>query len=561
MKPLPKGCSVALIVLAAVAVLLTAAGLIFAPKLKALAHEQVLQFLQNEGLFIDYQTKYGRLDGAVTLVDIVAYETSAKQKRVASLDRLVIRIGLRSLFRDRTLRTRVSTKDATFTVFGDEKTGSPAFENLNLSFDCRPGSVKIDSLAARFQGVELRATGEVKIDRGAAPAISAAPSAPSAAARPAPAAAPAPSTPLDFSAILNLAPALDYRQASWSPRMEVTIAGTHSTLRDSTWEVQVQSTSFPSKGVDLEFAGRVVTGKDGNVTIDKAQLKHDSGEASVAAKLLPDTKTLDISKMDSTIDWVSVLRDHPGVKGAWNQISVTQPPQLSGSGSHHLEKPELSHITFSLGKFALRCEMKDKKLVAVEQVSAQGVLDKGLLRLAPLNASLAKGNASGELTYTPFAEVPGWGANLKGSHLYLPDLLAPRDGKQLVGFVDFNFSGQGADKPQALQGQGKFSITKGDFFHTRVFGPLLLFLHKLSNNPDKGNPQELHASFTIQNGVIRTDDLVLEISEARVTAKGMIDLVKESARFDAQAKLRGPLGITVDMIGEGPLEKVEWRKK
>lgn len=555
MKRLPKGCSIALIVASIAAVLLAGAGYFFSPKLVALAQEQVDQFLRKGGLFLDYELHTGRLDGAVTLRNVVAYETGTKEKRVASLDRLVIRIGLRSLVRDRVLRTRLTAKDATFTVFGDAESGNPAFENLDLSFDCRAGLVRIEKLKTRFQGVDLQATGDVRIDQeGASSAVQP--------AQPAPAATPsAPATPLDFSAILQLAPALDYRKASWAPRIRATIDGAHSRERDSSWDVQLETVSFPSKGVELAFTGRVVTGKDGNVRIETAQLRHGDGEANMTGAIIKDSDTLEISRLESTLDWIAIARDHPAVAGAWDSISTTQPPRLAGSGSHHLENPDLSRLTFTLGDFSLRYQMKDQKVLPIEKISAQGSLEQGLLRLGSLKASLAKGNASGEVTYTPFAEVPGWGLNLAGSHLYLPDFTTPVDGKQFVGYVDFTFAGQGADKPEALQGQGKVSITNGDFFHTNVFGPLLLFLHKLSNNPEKGNPQELHASFTIQNGIVRTKDLVLDISEANVQAAGAIDLVKQTARFDAQAKLRGPLGVTVDLIGEGPLDKVEWRKK
>lgn len=561
MKPLPKGCTVALIVALAVVGLLAAAGYIFGPKLKALAHEQVLQFLQKEGLYIEYQTKYGRLDGTITLVDIVAYETSAKKKPVARLDHLVIRMGLRSLFRDHVLRTHLSTKNATFTVVGDPQTGDAVFEALNLHFDCRPGQVRIDRLTAQLQGIDIQATGDIQIDRGTGSPGSAMPApAPAAATSPATPGA-LPTTPLDLSAILKLAPILDYRKATWRPQVTATIAGTHSSVRDSTWNVDVRSASFPSKGVDMEFAGQLVTGKDGNLTVQKAQLKHGKGEANVDGVIARGSDTFEIRHFDSSLDWVVLLRDYPAVNGAWNPVSATQAPLIEGSGSHHLKNPDLSRLTFTLRDFALLYEMTDKKVVHAGEIGAKGSLEKGVLRLNSLTAFLAKGNASGEVTYTPFATTPGWTATLKGSHLYLPDLVAPKDGKQLVGYVDFNFTGKGADKPAALQGQGKFSITNGDFFHTRVFGPLLLFLHKISNNPDKGNPQQLHASFQIQNGVVKTTDLALDISEAHVTASGTIDLVKETARFEARAKLRGPLGISVDLIGEGPLDNVEWRKK
>ena len=547
MKPLPKGCSVALIVLAVVAVLLVAAGLFYGPKLKSLAHERVLDFLRNEGLFVEYQTKYGRLDGAITLVDIVAYDTSAKQKRVASLDRLVIRIALRDLVRKQIVRTLVSTREATFTMFGDPKTGNTAFEHLNLDFDCRSGLVQINRLSTLFQGVELHATGEVQIDHGAG--------------QPKAALAKMATTPLDFSPVLRLAPALDYRKAKWTPRIDATVKGSHSTMKDSSWDVQVKTDSFPSKGVKLDLNGRVVTGKNGNVTIDNVQLKHSSGEANFAGAIVKGTDTLEIRRLDSTLDWIALVRDHPAQEAAWKPLTVTQPPHINASGSYHLVKPELSKMTFSLGKFAVQYQVKDGKLVSIPELTAPGTLDKGILRVNPLTAFLAKGNATGEVTYTPFAEVPAWSANLKGTHFFLPDLVPPKGGRQLLGYVDFSFNGQGAQKPEALQGKGNFAITSGDFFHTRVFGPLLQFLHKLSNNPDKGKTQELHASFTIVNGVLTTKDLALDISEAHVQASGTMDFVKQTARFDAQAKLRGPLGLTVDLIGEGPFDKVEWRKK
>lgn len=557
MNPPSKGCTVALIVAVAVVGLLAAAGYVFGPKLKALAHEQVLQFLHKEGLYIEYKTKYGRLDGTITLVDIVAYETSEKKKPVARLDHLVIRMGLRSLFRDHVLRTYVSTKNATFTVVGDPQTGDAAFENLNLRFDCRPGQVLMDHLTAQFQGIDVQASGEIRIDRGPGSPGSTTPAPAAAAAAPT---AP-PTTPLDLSAILKLAPLLDYRKATWRPQVVATVTGTHSSLQDSTWKVDVHSVSFPSKGVDLDFAAQLITGKNGNLSIQKAQLKHGKGEANVDGMIARGSDTFEIRHFDSTLDWVALLRDYPAVNGAWNPLSVTQAPQLDGAGSHHLKNPDLSRLTFTLKEFAVLYEMKDKKVIHAQEIGAKGALEKGVLRLNPLTAFLAKGNASGEVTYTPFAKTPGWTATLKGTHLYLPDLVAPKDGKQLVGFVDFDFNGKGADQPAALQGQGKFSITNGDFFHTRVFGPLLLFLHKISNNPDKGNAQQLHASFQIQNGVVKTSDLALDISEAHVTASGTIDLVKEMARFEARAKLRGPLGLSVDLIGEGPLDKVEWRKK
>jgi len=367
-------------------------------------------------------------------------------------------------------------------------------------------------------------------------------------------------THLDFSPLLQLASLLDYREADWEPRITATFSGAVSDgTGESNWDVGVETRDFPSRAVQLTVSGTLLATPDGDLIISEARIIHESGEAVLAGSLRDAEDEVRIERFESHLDWIGVLRDHPAVEEPWDSCTVVEPPRLTATGSWHLETPEATDLTFSLSQLSLEYQQAEGKPLPMEQIATEGTLREGLLHLRDGTAVLAKGIGEGDLTYTPFAEEPMWTADIEANQMFLGAFASPEDGTAMSGFIDLRFQGEGGSEPSDLQGSGELSITQGDFFHARVVGPLLRFLNRISRNPDKGNPDELEASFVIQDGIISTSDLVLEISEASITAAGTIDMNTEEARFEAEARLRGPLGVSVHLLGDGPLDNVAWR--
>ncbi|MDF2375808.1 MAG: AsmA-like C-terminal region-containing protein [Verrucomicrobiales bacterium] len=99
----------------------------------------------------------------------------------------------------------------------------------------------------------------------------------------------------------------------------------------------------------------------------------------------------------------------------------------------------------------------------------------------------------------------------------------------------FNLSGNAA-RIASYNGHGLLEITNGNLFAIPVLGPLSKAIAKANPNQESAGhsiAREASASLTIENGVLKTDDLEAFTDTFRVRAAGQVSLVDQSVDFEA----------------------------
>lgn len=138
----------------------------------------------------------------------------------------------------------------------------------------------------------------------------------------------------------------------------------------------------------------------------------------------------------------------------------------------------------------------------------------------------------------------------------------------LTGRSDFSGT---AEKVNTLNGRGVLSLDRGNLFYVPIFGPLSPIMSGILGN--KRNSHEkvnnLSCTFEIENGVIRTNDLLSTTDSTEINGEGFINLNDEQIDMTVRAKTKGLLGLItlplkpfsrlLQFRGTGNYNEPEWK--
>ncbi len=136
---------------------------------------------------------------------------------------------------------------------------------------------------------------------------------------------------------------------------------------------------------------------------------------------------------------------------------------------------------------------------------------------------------------------------------------------QLAGTYDF--TGVGSD-PRKMRGSGKLEVTNGDVFAIPVFGPLSGILNSvLSGHVGYSIARKASANFTIQDGVIHTDDFEVAGKLFSMLGHGDIHFLDDQLDFTVRMSANGPIALLtpvyklLEYSGDGSLKNPNWHPK
>ncbi len=116
---------------------------------------------------------------------------------------------------------------------------------------------------------------------------------------------------------------------------------------------------------------------------------------------------------------------------------------------------------------------------------------------------------------------------------------------------NLHFTGKG-DNIRNFNSTGNISLDKGNIFSAPVLGPISLILNPLL--PKKGHLNErlknMSANFTIQNGVLRTDNTQSLTPSMTFTGAGWVDLKTDKMDVTIRINYRGLIGLTMQLGAE-----------
>jgi hypothetical protein len=130
----------------------------------------------------------------------------------------------------------------------------------------------------------------------------------------------------------------------------------------------------------------------------------------------------------------------------------------------------------------------------------------------------------------------------------------------------FDWKGLGSDA-RSLAGNGSARVTDGDIFAIPVFGPLSGLLSAIIPGAGYSLAHKANASFTVDEGVIHTDDFKVSGKLFGMVGKGDIRFLEDKLDFDIRIDAGGPGVLLTPMYklfeykGEGSISKPTWRPK
>ena len=135
---------------------------------------------------------------------------------------------------------------------------------------------------------------------------------------------------------------------------------------------------------------------------------------------------------------------------------------------------------------------------------------------------------------------------------------------ELAGSYDFEGIG---GESRTMRGTGSIKVSNGDVFAIPVFGPLSGLVSAVIPGAGYSVAKEATASFTIRNGVIKTEDFKVSGRLFGMVGHGEIHFLDNKLDFDIRMDAKGP-GVLLTPVyelfeykGEGTLSKPTWKPK
>ena len=559
MKNFLKVLSVSLLILLGVLAFAAVGGWIFREDIISKGEVMLDEMLVSQGYFISYERSPWSTETGFELSDITIYETKAKKQPSAILTGAQLQIPISASLRDGAPHIFCRAKDAELTFFSEQ--GDTKLKNLELDLQVVPGQFTLQTLKGDFQGIALDLQADAELPE-VEEAESVAPS------EPAPDEAPKELvSALDFSAVPKLAAALDYRAADFGPGLSLKVTSTLAEGDAVKLTLAGETKSFPSAGKDLKIAGTILTNPDGTVGIDDLKIEDGEQHAEVQGEL-SENSVLRLAKLESNLDWITILRGLPGAEEQLPELLFTRPPAFTATGDYDLKAPEKSQLNAEISDaaFAWTLSGEPARVLTIDKLTTNAKLSDGQLDLSDLVAELLDGQILGSANYTPFASEPAWEADVTGSNVSLAQITTLSGTDPVPGVTGLQFKGSGGLKPESINGEGRMTIERGNFVSAPIVGNLLKVLGNLLPLIGEHPEDEATTSFQIQDGVFTSNDLRIAVSAAEVGGKGSIDLGTLQTKLEAKASLRGKLKVissslsdTLAFTGEGPISDVRWR--
>ena len=131
----------------------------------------------------------------------------------------------------------------------------------------------------------------------------------------------------------------------------------------------------------------------------------------------------------------------------------------------------------------------------------------------------------------------------------------------------YGFTGRGND-PRTMEGRGQLTVDNGNVFAIPFLGPLSGILDGITPGMGHDVARRAEARFTISNGVIATDDLVVQGNGFSMIGKGKLFFLDDKMDFDMRINAQGLPGVLLfpvsklfEYTADQKLSKPVWRLK
>ena len=378
----------------------------------------------------------------------------------------------------------------------------------------------------------------------------------------------------------TLAPLLTGRAADWfsqfvfdeSPEIEVEAQGTAPNLEscEASGALKFGKGSYrgiPARSVTAGFryAGR-------KLVIDPVQVRREEGSASGAV-------TFDFARNEVQLDRVKATLN-PAEVILWIEPKLLKdiapyrfangPPHVLLDGTVHTKGGRTTDLKVNVDAAAGLDYTFLKRDLFFPKAAARLHFTEDRLQIDDLSASLFGGRLRGNADISLDRKRPVHAVDLQVENVDFASLTKLYFNYETSrGLLNgtYSFTGRG-DDPRSMRGRGELTVTDGHVFAIPFLGPVSGILNNIVPGMGHDLARKASASFAIEEGVISTEDFLVEGNGFRLIGGGKLMFIDDRMNFRIRINAKGPPGVLLfpvsklfEYVADEKLSKPRWRPK
>ena len=362
------------------------------------------------------------------------------------------------------------------------------------------------------------------------------------------------------------------REWQWqrSPAIRMSIRGTN---RDpGSWQgdgtVTLGRTRF--RGTWMNDANTRIHFAEGAVTCEDIHVTRDEGSGSGSFTYDFKKHEVRISNIRSSLYPAEVIFwIDPKTSKTVVPYKFRRPPNVVANGVYQFRGGKNTRLEIKVDGGSGMDYVFLGKTLPFDRVSARLLFTNERLQISDVRADLLAGTLRGNADISLARNDPRYRANLSIGEIKFPrltDLYFNYKTAQGLLRGTYEFNGVGNDW-RTMRGSGKVEVSNGDVFAIPIFGPLSGILNHIVPGSGYSVAHKANAKFTVENGIIHTEDFEAAGSLFSMLGNGDIHFLDNKLNFNLRLDMKGPGILLMPMyklfeyVGEGSLKKPDWHPK
>ena len=362
------------------------------------------------------------------------------------------------------------------------------------------------------------------------------------------------------------------REWQWqrSPAIRMAIRGTD---RDpSSWHgdgtVSLGRTRF--RGTWMNSANARIRLADGAITCEDIQVTRSEGTGSGSFTYDFKKHEVRISNIRSSLyPAEAILWIDPKTSKTVAPYKFRRPPNVVANGVYQFRGGKNTRLEIKVDGANGMDYVFLGKTLPFDRISARLLFTSERLQIGDVRADLLAGTLRGNADISLAQNDPRYHATLSVSEINFPrltDLYFNYKTAQGLLRGTYDFNGLGNDW-RTMRGSGKVEVSNGDVFAIPIFGPLSGILNHIVPGSGYSIAHKADAKFTVDNGIIHTEDFEAAGSLFSMLGNGDIHFLDDKLDFNLRLDMKGPGIVLLPMYklfeyaGEGSLKKPDWHPK
>jgi len=362
------------------------------------------------------------------------------------------------------------------------------------------------------------------------------------------------------------------REWQWqrSPAIRMAIRGTDHD--PGSWQgngtIALGRTRF--RGTWMNNANARIHFADGAVTCEDIQVARNEGTGSGGFTYDFKKHEVRISNVRSSLYPAEVIFwIDPKTSKTVVPYKFRRPPKVIANGVYQFRGGKNTRLEIKVDGASGMDYVFLGKTLPFDHVAARLLFTNERLQISDVRADLLAGTLRGNGDISLARNDPRYRATLSVSEINFPRLtdlyFNYKTAQGLLGGT-YEFNGSGNDW-RTMRGKGKVEVSNGDVFAIPIFGPLSGILNHIMPGSGYSIAHKASAEFTVENGIIHTEDFEAAGSLFSMLGSGDIHFLDDKLDFNLRLDMKGPGIVLMPMYklfeyaGEGSLKKPDWHPK